>query len=318
MLKIHELLNRFEILYPSDKISDLRRAYIDKDLSTIFRLIDGNKTATVLFNKTASVNIDELRKAVLEQNLYSIFRLTGQYDTDLRKLILEDNMHSMWNLLSQIHDSSLFGAIKKLIQDGIEFNSDALSQGQLKSKKWLIDELSNVVTDLGTVFLCAGWYGTLATLLFESDINIEKIRSFDIDPDVWKIAESFNRQQVSDNWKFKASTFDILKFGKIGPYDIFKHETIKSDGSLIKLYDEIDTIINTSCEHIINFDTWYNNIQSGTLLILQGNNFFDIPDHVNCHKTLNEFSASIPMSKTLYEGELVLPDYTRFMKIGIK
>lgn len=310
MLQIHELLDRFEILYPSDKISDLRRSYVDKDLSSVFRLIDSNETA--------SVDIDELRKAVVEHNLHSIFRVSGQYDTDLRKLILEDNMYSMWRLLNRIHDSNLYNVLKKIIQDGTEFDYDSLSQGQLKSKKWLIDELSNVVTDLGTVFLCAGWYGTLATLLFESDINIEKIRSFDIDPDVWRIAESFNRPQVSDNWKFKASTFDILKFGKIGPNIKFEYETVKVDGSLFTISDAPDTIINTSCEHITNFDTWYDNIQPGTLLVLQGNNFFDIKEHVNCHASLAEFNAAVPMARTLYEGELELTDYTRFMKIGIK
>ena len=47
-------------------------------------------------------------------------------------------------------------------------------------------------------------------LFQERGIQFDKIRSFDIDPDVWKIAEIFNKDLVLDNWKFKAQTKNIL------------------------------------------------------------------------------------------------------------
>ena len=79
-MKTHELLDRFELLYPTNsKLADLRRAYIDQDISSIFRLMPNH----------VSGDIEELRKAVLEQNLHSIFRLCN--NDDLRKLVLEDN-----------------------------------------------------------------------------------------------------------------------------------------------------------------------------------------------------------------------------------
>ena len=60
----HVLLDRFEILYPNvSRIADLRRAVIDQDLSSIFRLCDEN---------------EELRKAVIEENPHSIFRVLGE------------------------------------------------------------------------------------------------------------------------------------------------------------------------------------------------------------------------------------------------
>ena len=62
-------------------------------------------------------------------------------------------------------------------------------------------------------------------------------------------------------------------------------------------------------------------IPKGKLVILQSNNFTDLQEHVNCSSSLKEFSESIHMSETLYEGELDLTDqggYIRFMKIGIK
>ena len=63
MLQTYELLDRFELLYPTkSNLADLRRAYTDKDLSSIFRLMPN----------TVSGDIEELRKAVLEKNLHSI------------------------------------------------------------------------------------------------------------------------------------------------------------------------------------------------------------------------------------------------------
>ena len=38
-----------------------------------------------------------------------------------------------------------------------------MSLGQLKSKKWLVEEVKKVRFDLGTVFLCAGWYSSVVS-----------------------------------------------------------------------------------------------------------------------------------------------------------
>ena len=60
-MQTFELLDKFELLYPTNsKLADLRRAYIDQDISSIFRLTNAD---------------DELRKAITEQNLHSIFRV---------------------------------------------------------------------------------------------------------------------------------------------------------------------------------------------------------------------------------------------------
>ena len=58
---LKELLDRYEILYPdNESISDLRRAVIDKDISSIFRLCESQPI---------------LRSAVLDKNLHSVFKL---------------------------------------------------------------------------------------------------------------------------------------------------------------------------------------------------------------------------------------------------
>jgi len=192
--------------------------------------------------------------------------------------------------------------------------TDALSWGQLKSKRWLVETLECGHWNLETVFLCGGWYATLAAMMLDANLAIKKIRSFDIDPLCESVAETVNKHHVKDDWRFKASTLDIHDLR----YDNFRYTTKRSDGSEVELTETPNTIINTSCEHIENFAEWYAKIPNGKLVVLQSNDYFEVPDHINCSADLDTFSKSAPMSDVKFEGELFLSNYTRFMKIGYK
>ena len=213
-----------------------------------------------------------------------------------------------------IHNSEFFDNFGQVLNKypGIDIQ-DLFSKGQIESKRWLVNELEKINMELGTVFICAGWYGSLATFLFESDVKLDKIRSFDIDESCAGIAETFNRLKTMDGWKFKASTLDILGMDYPTTYT-----TYRSDGTGLELTEMPNTVINTSCEHIENFAEWYDKILVGTLIILQTNNFFEIPEHVNCSIDLDDFSRVTPMKEVLYQGQLELSKYTRYMRIGIK
>jgi len=188
---------------------------------------------------------------------------------------------------------------------------DAYSIGQVKSKIWLIENLPD---NLGMVFICAGWYGTLASFMFDKIRNkFDKIRSFDVDPVCYKIADTINRTWVMDGWQFKASTLDIHNM----QYPT-EHTTYRANGTSLTLTEDPNTIINTSCEHIVDFDSWYSKIPKGKIVALQSNNFVEIADHINCSNSLKEFAEQTPMTTVLYEGELLLEKYTRYMRIGIK
>ena len=213
-MEIYKILDRFELMYPNiEELADLRRAYIDQDLHSIIKLSDVDddlrkaileKNIHSIFrcvdNKRIIGELEDLRKAVTEQNLHSLFRLlTGNEDLrkavlddnlhsifrlvnneDLKGLMLNDNMYSLWRILQKYIDTNFINAFKHFQTNEIEFDEDCFSRGQLKSKIWLIEELKKLSLDLGVIFLCAGWYGTLATLLFESELCVEKIISFDI------------------------------------------------------------------------------------------------------------------------------------------
>ena len=347
MLKTFELLDRFELLYANNtSLADLRRAYIDNDLHSIMRLTNANedvrkavieKNLHSIFRLSGSGSFvgdledlrkavlsqnlhalfrllknDELRKAVVEENLHSIFKFA--YDDDLRKLVLEDNTWKLWPVLARYTNTHFVDAFKSLYANEIDYEADCFSRGQLKSKLWLVEELSKLNVSLGTAYLCAGWYSTLATMLFESNIQLDKIRSFDIDDSCVVIAETMNKKWLLDEWKFKASTKDIHDID----FNMHSYVTKNSSGEEIEVVESPDTIINTSCEHIQNFNEWYNKIPKNKLIILQSNNYFEIEDHVNCSRSLEEFSETAPMSKVLFEGRLDLEKYSRYMKIGYK
>ena len=338
-LETHELLDRFELLYDNiDELKDLRRAVIDEDLSSIFRLAQSISDDPEKF--------EEFRKAIIESNLHSVFRIIDDLDSEhydeFRKAVLEKNVHAIFRVLEYIENNPKMEMLRKaIINKGESFEvlklfvdsevlitlpktirsfprinvKDAYARGQLHSKKWLVSEVEKIGMHLGTVFLCAGWYGTLATMLFESKkIHLDKIRSFDIDSTCWQIAESINKPWVMNEWQFKSTTQDIHDIN----FSEHTYKTLRSNGTERELFDSPNTIINTSCEHIENWSDWWNKIPKGKMCILQSNNYTDLPEHINCVKNTDHFKSIAPMTTNLYEGDLNLGKYIRYMIIGIK
>ena len=171
---------------------------------------------------------------------------------------------------------------------------DSFWAGQMKSKEWLCTELRKHVKKFVTVDIHGGWNGVLASMLFQSTIPINHIRSIDIDPTCESIATMMNKGEEI-NGKFRAVTSDMC--------------TIRSDA---------DVVINTSCEHITQdqYDLWLSGMPYNTLFVLQSNNY-EIEEHVRTAKDLETFKQQCDIN-VLWAGELELPLYTRFMLIGRK
>jgi len=153
-------------------------------------------------------------------------------------------------------------------------------------------------------------------MLFENNFAINVVRSFDIDKSCVEIAEIFNKQWFTEEWKFKSITQNIMDIDYNG--HTWQCWSNKNNRMSYPITDTPDTIINTSCEHINLFSQWYKKIPKGKLVILQSNDFKDIDDHVNCSTTLKQFGEMTPLSELKYEGELDLGQYKRFMRIGYR
>jgi hypothetical protein len=177
---------------------------------------------------------------------------------------------------------------------------DAFWSGQLKSKEWLVDSLVHVIypernKELNfpiSIEIHGGWVGVLASMLFQSDIPIKRIYSLDIDPACEPIAIMMNKGEEIQG-RFQAGT-----------------------GDMCNLISFVDVVINTSCEHITQeqYEIWLSKRAKDQLLVLQSNNYI-IDEHIRPASSLQEFKEQSHIN-VIWEGELELPLYKRWMIIG--
>lgn len=143
----------------------------------------------------------------------------------------------------------------------------------------------------------------LASMLFDyATFPITRIRSIDIDPDCESVADHMNKPNEMNQWRFKAFT------ASMDEYEYDHHPTL---------------VINTSTEHVNQevYDRWYNNIPSGTAVLLQGNDFFSCEEHVRCSVDIDDFQAQCHLDNIAYAGTFKADagsSYNRFMLIGEK
>lgn len=171
-------------------------------------------------------------------------------------------------------------------------------KGQVKSKIWLIEHLTaHVSTFNNNIVIHGGWNGVLASLIFQSCIQVNKIVSIDIDPTCETIANTMNKMEEISG-KFKAVTCSMDEYY----YDAFP-----------------DIVINTSCEHVNQetYDRWLRKIPKGTIIVLQSNNYFQLEEHIRCVNDLQEFIEQSKIN-VINSFILELPKYDRFMLIGYK
>lgn len=171
---------------------------------------------------------------------------------------------------------------------------DCFSSGQIISKIWLTTMLNQQgLLMRKNVIICGGWFGTLSRLILEASYG-SKVTSLDIDPRCKVIAERFNRQYK-----------DIERFDAVEA-DMYSYD-----------YTPFDVIVNTSSEHIPSISNWIEQIPKGRSIVLQSNNAFDVPDHVNCVNSVQELVEKTGLTKVFFAEQLVFPMYTRYMVGGV-
>lgn len=189
-------------------------------------------------------------------------------------------------------------------------NWDSFSSGQIGSKIWLADKLSQVlsINDIQAplqghrIEIFAGWYAlTNFILRTQGRIPIQHVRSWDIDPDCEPNAIHVNRLW---HWQgeFTAVTHDV------------------NDINWWALGQQPSIVINTSVEHIES-RKWFDDIPKNTFVVLQGN---DMPhdDHVASYESDEAFAAAWPLGEQLFTGtkRFQYPDwgFNRYMIMGYK
>ena len=248
----------------------------------------------------------------LPRELSNIYN-SNNFEKELTIHLLNKNDHDKIKYFRYIKDF-----IKK--DNDINTLSDALSRSQIKSKLWLIEELSKIRTSYKNIVLLAGWYGQLVDLFKNdtSNITFHKVRNVEIDRDACMQSDyNFNLSNL-ENHKVKAVHADInnltlYKSGYEWSVETFKNGSTYTEQFLPEL------IINTSSEHMstewfdqIRFKPW----EEKPIVAIQSNNYFGLEEHVNCVHSIDHMKKVYPMEKILYAGELQLKGYKRVMLIG--
>jgi trans-aconitate methyltransferase len=173
--------------------------------------------------------------------------------------------------------------------------ANAFNHKQVACKVWARDTLVEVAgPSYGKIAILGGWYGILGAMLLEDPrFDVAAVESFDIDPDVEAVARTLNAAFAD---KFHAVTADM--------YTI--------DYAALAA----DVVINTSCEHIADLKAWLDRIPAGTRVLLQSNDYFSEPTHINCVGSVEEFAKQAALTTVAFAGALPTKKYTRFMLIG--
>jgi hypothetical protein len=171
-------------------------------------------------------------------------------------------------------------------------------RGQIKSKFWLIDNITpHIFAAYNKIVIHGGWNGLLASLLLQSGIKISNIVSVDLDPNCEETARMMNKIEEVGGI-FRAVTCDMADY----KYDFYP-----------------DIVINTSCEHITQetYEKWLSNIPKGSIIVLQSNDYSELDEHIRCAEDLEEFKEQSKLN-VISSSTLQLPKYNRFMIIGTR
>jgi len=173
---------------------------------------------------------------------------------------------------------------------------DAFWDGQVHSKIWLSEVLnehydSNLPSN---IYIFGGWLGVLANILFQnSKFYVDTIYNIDLDPWCKPNSEKLNQTYVNMQ-RYYADTADMKEY---------------------QYSDTADIVINTSTEHVTQetYDHWYDNIPQGSLVVVQGNDFFSCVEHVRCSINLDDFIKMNRVTDPIFAGQLETTMYNRFM-----
>ncbi|MCW0000930.1 class I SAM-dependent methyltransferase [Pararhizobium sp. YC-54] len=198
--------------------------------------------------------------------------------------------------LSAYTGSSLIEGLAKVIAKYPDADlGTAFNHKQVGSKIWAREKLfESLGGKFKHIVLLGGWYGVLPAMFFDDGrFDIELFESIDIDPEVGEIAETLNARAGAH---FRTVTQDMyaLDYGTRGA----------------------DLVINTSCEHIADLPAWLSLLPRGTKVLLQSNDYFSEPTHINCVPSLEAFREQTSLSQVAFAGSLKMKKYTRFMVIG--
>lgn len=169
--------------------------------------------------------------------------------------------------------------------------AQSFDQKQIESKLWLQSEFVKLFeqTDssrLERINIVGGWYGHQLIPIIRNILGDITIVFYELDAEAMHICKNY----------YFAEDKNIK----------YRHQ----DATEATFSGNTKLTICTSCEHMKPL-----NVKRG-IVVLQSNDYFEIADHVNCVKNLNDFKSQYDIKTLFYEGVLHFEKYKRFMIIG--
>ena len=223
-------------------------------------------------------------------------------------------------------DLSLLDNVFTAIKHNPELEEDILdsfSDNQFIAKTKLINNLEklNLLNKDTEVVIFGSWYGSiLIPLLYD---KVKKITAIDVDDTAItigqnKLFEKYNKvdwitADIFEEYRDMFDTADIFintscehmrpmnLWGPIGPRSIWKDHPFVPDW----------------LEHKCYKIPWWDRVKATAHFAFTSNNMFNIPGHINCVKSIEEFKGQLPdKSKVLIEDEIKDERGTRYLLIG--
>ena len=209
----------------------------------------------------------------------------------MQPLILQRSL----KIIEQIYDESMYGStdifrIKDLIH--------SLDPNQWRSKQWLAKTLGiHYGFPAGKILIVGGWYGLLGHVLRdEFPDSAMNIVSMDMDPRCEEIGYKL----------FYDRDIEFLTQDVSGLHDFKQYSAIISTSTEHLPRELVNQIVASKAP-----DAW---------IVLQSNNYFDHPSHINCVKSADELADSILpglQGKWIaFKGDMDAALFRRFMVIA--
>ena len=195
--------------------------------------------------------------------------------------------------------------LKKMMKEVRENKDflDSVSPNQFKSKQVLIKHVEDLqlVDQNSRIVIFGGWYGSILIPAFK---YVDKITLIDKDPKVMSIA----KHRIFDEYK-------NIEFIADDVFSNFRDQ-----------FKQANLFINTSCEHMKPMkqwgpapeykNPWWNRVKPA-YFAFQSNNMYDIPTHINCVSSIEEFKYQLPeKAEVMVEDRIRDERGTRFLLIG--
>ena len=168
-------------------------------------------------------------------------------------------------------------------------------------KLWALVELHKFKNNFDTIYVLGSWYGNTSIMLslLRKYFDFNHIVNVDVDKkSLNKSKEIISQLGLEDKMEFMAKDANHLDYRQL---------------------DKDGLVINMSAIDITG-DGWFNNIPTGTVVLIQGRN--NAPDVKNEFNSVKDLEIAYPLSKVLYTGIKTLQDpeikFQSFLLIGQK